>query len=484
MNMQSNFNELAKATEMIQSSRYCEALGIIREYLNVHPKDFQALYQQGLILQYLGYREDALRCFSEAWALQNNNPDIAKNLAEAYLNAGKPCHARQIFHQMQQMNILGTSMLNRTANIFLDRNKKAEAINMLLWSLSINPQQDNIADMAGIVKSRRPKIAFFCGTHGTDSIQEIAEFVKNRFPVRFFEGQAEQELYDLMNWSDISWFEWCNELIVETSRLPKNCRMIVRLHQSELDSDWPRETRWENVHALFLQGNPAARQRLLYTVPDIENRTRLINFGGNINLEKCRFVERTRGKNIACIDPINAENNPMLLLQSMQKLHYIDSEYKLYFSAPFENEAVESYVRHMVQLLGLDDVVFFHSPVEDFDAWLGDKHFVVSAGITGTSITQLLECMARGLKVILHNYPEASKTFPPEHLFNISEEFCKLIQSEDYQPKKYRRFIEDNYAVHNHFEIINDLLTEIESSMISEQPERVYSSKEQSFAHQ
>ncbi|GAI75341.1 unnamed protein product, partial [marine sediment metagenome] len=37
---------------------------------------------------------------------------------------------------------------------------------------------------------------------------------ERRFEVRVFEGQTEEELYELMRWSDISWFEWCTNLAV------------------------------------------------------------------------------------------------------------------------------------------------------------------------------------------------------------------------------------------------------------------------------
>ena len=43
----------------------------------------------------------------------------------------------------------------------------------------------------------------------------------------------------------------------------------------------------------------------------------------------------------------------MFLLQCMQKLHHIDSEYKLYFAGAFQDAALEQYILHMTKRLGL-----------------------------------------------------------------------------------------------------------------------------------
>ena len=55
----------------------------------------------------------------------------------------------------------------------------------------------------------------------------------------------------------------------------------------------------------------------------------------------------------------------MLLLQCMQKLNYIDPEYKLFFAGIFQNPMLEQYIKHIVQQLELTDVVFFDGWQED-----------------------------------------------------------------------------------------------------------------------
>jgi glycosyltransferase involved in cell wall biosynthesis len=206
---------------------------------------------------------------------------------------------------------------------------------------------------------------------------------------------------------------------------------------------------------------------LLQKVPDINKQTRLVTIPNGVNLDKLRFLEKSRGKNIACVGYLNMRKNPMLLLQCMQKLHYIDPEYKLFFAGIFQNPMLEQYTRHIVQQLELNDVVFFDGWQEDVNLWLQDKHYIVSGSIGESQGMGLMEGMALGLKPIIHNFPGANQIFPQEYLFNISEEFCNQILSDNYQPKRYRRFIEENYPLNKQLNDINNIFTQFESELDS-----------------
>ena len=176
--------------------------------------------------------------------------------------------------------------------------------------------------MMDVIRNKRPKIAFFCGLAGdVKFLTDIYTFVEQRFPVKFFEGRDVNQMHELMKWSDISWFEWCTDLAVEASKLPKVCKTIVRLHRFEAYCDWPAKMRWENIDTLITVGNSFVKDALLRQVPALEARTRVVTIPNGVNLQKFKFVERPRGKNLACIGYLNARKNPMFLLQCMQKLH-------------------------------------------------------------------------------------------------------------------------------------------------------------------
>jgi glycosyltransferase involved in cell wall biosynthesis len=323
--------------------------------------------------------------------------------------------------------------------------------------------------MMDVILTRRPKIAFFCGLRGDAKfLTDIYRFAERRFPVRFFEGASVDEMYQLMKWSDISWFEWCTDMVVEASKLPKVCKNVVRLHRFEAYQNWPAQVQWENIDKLITVGNSFVKDALLSRVPNIDGHTSLITIPNGVNLDRFRFVERKKGKNLACVGYLNLRKNPMFLLQCMQKLHYIEPACRLFFGGTFQDPMLEQYVRHMVYTLGLTDAVFFDGWQQDVNSWLHDKHYIVSASIGESQGMGLLEGMACGLKPVIHNFPGAGRIFPSEFLFDISEEFCNQICTDAYDPAKYRSFVEENYPLKGQLDKINRIFIQFESEMKSD----------------
>jgi glycosyltransferase involved in cell wall biosynthesis len=472
--METSSNQYQRGLELAEASRHEEALTCIEEHLRTAPEDTQALNDAGAILHCLGRSDEAVNHFVRARGLQSNSPEIIWNLAEAYLALGRAQEAMRLFDDMERMGILSADLLNRTANVFLNQGNKGDAIEMLLNSIAIAPNQEVLAPMVEVIRSKRPKVAFFCGLKGdVKFLTDIFEFAKSRFPVQFFEGQHVNEMYKLMKWSDICWFEWCTDAVVEASKLAKVSKNIVRLHRFEAYHNWPSQVRWENIDTLVTVGNPFVKDALLRQVPDIESRTQLVTIPNGVNLDRFKFAERARGKNIACVGYLNMRKNPMFLLQCMQKLHYIDTEYKLFFGGTSQNPMLEQYIRHMVEALELTDVVFFDGWQVDVSSWLRDKHYIVSASIGESQGMGLIEGMACGLKPVIHNFPGADQIFPSEFLFNISEEFCEQILSDKYEPQKYRRFVEENYPLNNQLSKISEIFTQFEHEVDSQHSSNV-----------
>jgi glycosyltransferase involved in cell wall biosynthesis len=465
-----NSNHYERGLELAEAGQYQKALACMQEHLRTTGDNAEILNDTGAILHCLGRSDEAIEHFTKARSLKEDSAEIVWNLVEAYLAVGRANEAMQLFDNMEQMGIFNVDVINRTANIFLQQNNKVNAIEILLRSLQTWPNQEILKPMIDIIRHKRPKIAFFCGLRGdTKFLADIYSFTERRFPVKFFEGDDVDQMYELMKWSDISWFEWCTNIAVEASKLPKVSKNIARLHRFEAYGDWPGQIQWENIDTLITVGNSFVKEALLKQVPDIKNRTQLITIPNGINLDKFKFIDRQHGKNIACVGYLNMRKNPMLLLQCMQKLHYIDREYKLFFAGVFQNPMLEQYIKHIVQTLGLTDVVSFDGWQEDINSWLEDKHYIVSGSMGESQGMGLMEGMACGLKPVIHNFPGADQIFPSEFLFNIAEEFCQQICSESYESQKYRRFIKENYPLQKQLIEINSIFTQFETEIDSQQ---------------
>jgi glycosyltransferase involved in cell wall biosynthesis len=455
------------AMALAEAGRYEQALLCMRECLQKANDNTDVLNDMGAILHCLGRTEEAVEYFLRACKLSPDTAQIIWNLVEAYLALGKAREAVSYFDVLERLSILNVDVLNRAANVFLNSGDKAGAMEMLLRSLQMCPQQQIIKPMLDVIRSKRPKIAFFCGSDDIKFLNDIIDFAGQRFEVRLFKGKTQEEILELMRWSDISWFEWCCDLAAIGSKLPNVCKKIVRLHRYEAYSPWPTKVQWENIDYLITVGNTYVMDALLAQVPDIETRTQHYVIQNGVNLDKFKFVDRPRGKNLACIGYMNMRKNPMLLLQCMQKLHYIDSEYKMYVAGNFQDAMLEQYIRHIVKVLGLTDTVFFDGWRADIDSWLADKHYIASFSIGESQGMGLLEAMACGLKPVIHNFPGADQIFPEEYIFNISEDFCRQVTSPVYEPQKYRRFVEETYPMQNQLQKINEIFIRTEEHINS-----------------
>ncbi len=477
-----NLNHYEKGLKLAESGKYQEALACMQEHLRTTSDNAQVLNDTGAILHCLNRSDEAIRHFEKARNMQANSPEIVWNLVEAYIAVGKANEAMQLFDNMEQMGFLNVDVMNRTANLFLEQNNKGNAIEILLRSLQTWPNQEILKPMIDIIRSQRPKIAFFCGGDGMGFLNEIIEFTKKRFQVQVFEEETEEELYELMKWSDISWFEWCTNLAIIGSNQPKVCKNIIRLHRYEAYGQWPQKINWANIDTLITVGNTFVKDALLHSVPDLESQIPIVTIHNGVNLEKYTFTERHHGKNIAFLSNLRMVKNPAFILQCMQKLHYIDPEYRLFIGGISQDKALEQYLKHMVDALDLGDAVFFDGRQEDVRSWLEDKHYIVSTSIIESQGMGILEAMACGLKPVIHNFPGSVQIFPSEFLFNIAEKFCEQILSDTYEPKKYRRFVEENYPLKKQLTKINNILSQFEAETDSQQFEPILYNKPQNWS--
>jgi len=454
---------------LAETGQYSQALEHIAEHLRAVPHDAEALNDAGAILHCLGRTDQAIDHFIRARSLHGDTAEILWNLSEAYIAAVRAKETIGLFESMERIGILNPDILNRTADVFLNQNDKSHALEMLLWSLRIAPEQVVLAPMIEVIRSKRPKVAFFCGGDGMTFLTEIIEFIERRFEIRVFEGQTEDEMYELMQWSDISWFEWCTNLAVAASKRAKVCRNIVRLHRYEAYEHWPRQVDWSKIDVLVTVGNAVTLETLRGRVGDIESLTSVVSVPNGINLRRFPLVDRRRGKNIAFLGNLRMVKNPGLVLQCMQKLNYIDREYRLFFGGAFQDQVLEQYLRQTVEALGLRDVVFFDGWQDDVNAWLCDKHYIVSTSICEGHPVGILEGMACGLKPVIYNFLGAEHIFPSEYLFNIAEEFCEQIVGGDYESGKYCGFVEEKYSLERQLGRINDIFTGLEAQIDSGQ---------------
>lgn len=456
-----------RGLQLAEAGDHSQALDCIQQHLKSMPEDGQAWNDAGAVLYCMGNVDDAIEHFEKArrYCDASEAGEIYWNLTEAYIDGGYPMLAASLFDDMERFNILTADAINRIANIFLKQEYYGNAIESLLRSLELLPNQEILHPMIEVIRTKRAKLSVFA-SDTTEQLTEALDFFDKRFMLEKYIGTDLTETRNRMEWSDIAWFEGCDQTVVDLSGFPKVCETIVRLNNNDILDGKPELVNWENIDTVIVAGNSFAKDALVDKVNDIEKRTRVVTIARGIDTNKFNFTEKNRGKRLAFAGDLSAKSNLMLMLQGMQKLNYFDNDYRLYIAGEFEDASVEQYVKHSIETMGLSSVVFFDGRQDKLNNWLTDKHYIVSTSICDDALPMVLKGMACGLKPLVHNFPGAEQAMDAEFVFNISEEFCDLVLSDTYEPGRYRQIAEQN-SLNAEMKSINDILVRFEKEIVA-----------------
>lgn len=301
------------------------------------------------------------------------------------------------------------------------------------------------------------KVAFFV-KQGLDSfINEIILGLSNRYNILKIVVTNYPQIDEGMEWADISWFEWCDELVIYGSRQrpPGSKKIICRLHSYEAFTSYPPLVKWDNVDYTIFVAEHIRATVLKETSIDIK-KTAVIPNG--VNLSKYNYKERERGFNIAFVGYINYKKGPMLLLQTIKSIVDRDNRYKLYIAGEFQDLRYIQYFRQMLDEMDLGDNVFYQGWQEDLDKWLEDKQYVLCTSVLESQGMGIMQAMSKGIKPVIHNFVGAKDIYDKKYLWNTIDEAADMILSSNYNSEEYRKFIENNYEHGDKIEKIDNLI--------------------------
>lgn len=306
----------------------------------------------------------------------------------------------------------------------------------------------------------RKKLAFFCGTDRKFLPDIINHFSKRTddYEVRVFHSKSVKDFTDMLEWSDISWFEWCDRLVIEASKLPKVCRILCRLHRFEAFTGMPSQVEWGNVDTLILVAHHI-KDALKLQIPDIEERVKVRILYNGVNLDRFVYKEREKGFNIAYIGYLNYRKNPALLLQCVKYLVDRDPRYILHVAGDYQELECRFYIEQMLDELKLRDNIVFHGWIDNLESWTDDKQYLLSTSIHEGHPCGIMEAMATGIKPLIHHFYAAEEMYPQKYIFNTVDEFVDMVMSDDYNSAEYRKYIEDNYPLERQLREIESIFT-------------------------
>lgn len=267
------------------------------------------------------------------------------------------------------------------------------------------------------------KLTFF--TLGEDTfLRDIVISLRKDYDIKFFQRGTNQEFFQTLHDTDIAWFEFCDNLIIEATKYAKICKTICRLHSYEMFTDLPAKVDWNKVDKLIFV-NPIVKEYCLKKFnirPDI---TTVIHNG--INLNKFEFnPSKKLTKKIAYIGFINYKKGPELLLQAFKAIHDYDNEFEFFIAGVHQDERIKLYFDNIGTKLGFR--IQFDGWVKDVSTYLEDKSFVISSSLFESFQYSLAEGMAQGCVPLVHSWLGSDIFYPSEYIWTFPNQCVDIIR--------------------------------------------------------
>ena len=436
-------NEICSAVKqnielLINDKKFDEAETLICEYKKMVPDDIEIYSMEGIIFMTQGKLNEAEEILKHGLDIDSCNFDLSYNLAYVYGEQKKYDDSLKYYEQ---------ALKNCS-----DENIKKE-IEVVISKL------ENEHDAK--VKKSKGRIIFF--DKGDDKfIWGIINELSQKYETKHIRVTNYHQIDEGMQWADICWFEWCDELVIYGSKLPiaKEKKIICRLHRYEAFTNYIYNVNWNSVDKVIFVAKHI-RDIVINKIKLPINKCEVIPNG--INLNKFKYYEHKKGFNLAWIGYLNLRKNPMLVLQCFYELVKMDKRYQLYFAGSFQDESLHYYVKDIVKKLNLESNVHFDGFIDNdkMSEWLKNKNYIVTGSIAEGHPVGVMEAMASGLKPIIHYFPGVECFYPNKYIYLNKSDFIKMITENDYNSEEYKAFIENNYSLKKQLTGIRNLLSDL-----------------------
>ncbi len=277
--------------------------------------------------------------------------------------------------------------------------------------------------------------------------RELAEHFRRGFNVEVIKAFAPQ----YMKWADIAWFDWCDENVVLASQARWDCRVICTLRSYEYFTEHPREVNWQNVdHLIFVAEH--VRRLALEKFPQVRYvKTSVVPDG--IDLARFSYRERGPGRDVAWVGYLNHKKNVPLLLEIASQLR----DYRFHVAGTFQEERLRVYWDHYVEENELSNM-HFYGWVEDINAFLDDKNYILSTSLWEGTQVSVLEAMAKGIKPLVHAWIGARELYGDVGIYRNTAELQEVLATGDYRSARYRDWIEEHFSLTKRLARIEEII--------------------------
>ncbi len=280
-----------------------------------------------------------------------------------------------------------------------------------------------------------------------------------------------QEMQKQVRQVDMAWFEWATGPVIPGSKLVQGIPSVCRLHRYEAYTGAPREVNWKNIDRLiFINSGVIGTFEQIH--PDVlpgSCKTEVIPNG--IALDAYPFrPDKKRTRDLAFLGRVHLIKNPMLLVQIIRKLIDLDSEYVLHIGGPIHHFEALQYIRYHAEQMGIQENIRIHGeiPKATVAEWLSGFTYLVSSSVIESQGVGVVEGMALGLRPVIHDFVGARTLFPADFIYNAIDEAVDQIHRGAFEPERYRKYVEERFALDTQVAKIIRLLDRLASEYYPE----------------
>ena len=430
--------EIKKRIESLINDNYCtEAIEFLKDLLLVFPDDLDIYSMYAVALSILGDFEKAISICNAGLNIDLNNFDLNYNLAYVYENIGEYSKALTFYKIAIKKCI--------------DENLRKDIENII----------DNI--QCDKKYEQQKKIVFFVKSGMDSFLEDIINGLLDDYVVKKIIVNNLNEIDRGMEWADICWFEWCDELIEYGSkhRLAESKKVICRLHSYEAFDLDLNNIDWNNIDKIIFVSQKI--KSVVLERYNIDNK-KAVFIPNGININKYKYSNRSKGFNLAYVGYINYKKGPMLLLHTFKAVYDIDKRYKLYIAGEFQDYRDYMYFQQMIKELGMEENIIFEGWQDSLDNWLEDKNYILCTSLLESQNISIMQAMSKGIKPIIHNFVGARDIYDADYIWNTIDEAVNMILDKEYNSKGYLEFIKRNYFIENKIINIKELIKSLFNS--------------------
>lgn len=433
-----------KTKELIESGELELAKEMVEKYKDLLKDDAEIYSMRAVIAMMEGKTEEAENILLEGCKIDKYNFDLLYNLGFLYENKGEFNEAINYYKKTKLY----------CYDVEIDKELE-DKLSSLIEYYCI---EDKV--IVNGAKDEHKKVVFFVKRGMDTFLVDIINSLSKDYNVKqiLINKSEDFKLIDTwMQWADVAWFEWCDELVIYASKLPIawDKKIICRVHSYEVFTSYPKEVKWEVIDKIIF----VAKHVCDFAIDNFNiTNGKTIVIPNGVNLNNWRFRKKGAGFNIAYVGYINYKKGPMLLLHTFKAIFDKDSRYKFYIAGKFIDNRDILYFQQTVKEFGLETNFFFEGWQDNLDEWLDDKDYILCTSIFESQNMSVMQSMSKGIKPIIHNFVGAKQVYNEKYIWNTMEEAIKMITSNEYNSSEYRKFIEDNYSLDKQMNSIRCLI--------------------------